>query len=154
MAITQFRKIRRDGKVIDEGMTAKDMMDRGWLPDKVVRIEWDAGGRLKSLDSEFGLLAIVVPGREFLAVVEDLDNSGQNSRLIILNADGSMARQLENIQRIDGADHPGVFSWFEPSQTNSSGDFGVAFQSLMDGAIRRLDIEAGSGEVKGIYPMR
>jgi hypothetical protein len=36
--ISNFQHIRRDGKVVPEGMTVVEMTAAGWVPDRVMRM--------------------------------------------------------------------------------------------------------------------
>ncbi|MHB0991234.1 MAG: hypothetical protein ACYC3O_11795 [Burkholderiales bacterium] len=150
--IQQFREIRRDGKVIDESMKAEDIFALG-STEKVIEVQWHNGSQPVSIRNVYGVLAKVVPGREFVATNEH-DESGQHRMLSIINADGSRRLQLPNIQKIRANDEAGEFCWFEPPRIESPNVFGVVFSCSSDNSMFQLDIDAINGAVVGVYPMR
>lgn len=152
--IQNFKKIRRDGKVIEESMKAKDMIALGWSPDKVLAVQWDDESRPVCIRSNFGILAKIISGRESIAVIEECDKTGQHSTLSIINTDGSLRLRLPNIQVIRNKDEIGEFCWFEPQRVNSPNVFGVVFSLTSDNSMFQLDIDAGNGAIVGVYPMQ
>lgn len=154
MTIKDFRKIRRDGKVIDESMRAIDMVALGWTPDKVLEIQWNNDSKLISFKARYGVLGMVIPGREAVAVIEENDESGQRNTLSVINVDGSRRMQFSNIQKLQGEDEMGQFCWFEPARIALSNVFGVIFNRASDNLMFHLDIDASDGNVVGVYPVR
>lgn len=152
MTINQFKEIRRDGKIIDESMKAEDIFALG-SPEKIIEIQWHNGSQPVSIRDAYGILAKVVPGREFVAT-NGHDESGQHRTLSIINADGSRRLQLSNIQEIRGKVEVGEFCWFEPARIESPNIFGVVFSRISDNSMFHLDINAFNGSVVGVYPMR
>lgn len=153
MSIHNFMEIRRDGKVIDESMSAEDVFALG-NPEKIVEVKWRDDARLVSIHDDLGMLAKVVPGRNFVAINGHDEPSSQCRKLFIMNADGSKRLQLSNVQNIRGANESGKFCWFEPSRTESSDVFGVVFNVASDDSMFQLDIDATSGAIVGTYPVR
>ena len=154
MTIQNFKKIRRDGKVIDESMRAKDMVALGWSPDKVLEIRWNNGSQFISFKTRYGVLGIVVPGRETIAVIEENDESGQYHTLSVINADGSKRMELSNVQKVFDKDEVGEFLWFESARVASPNIFGVIFRRSSDNLMYQLDIDALNGNVVGTCPVR
>lgn len=152
MAIIDFKEIRRDGKVIDDSMSAKDIFALG-SPEKVTKVQWSNGTEIISLDDGFGILAKVVPGRNFIAANMH-DESGQNRILSIINADGLKCMELSNIQKILGEDVVGEFRWFELARITSPNVFGVIFNRSSDNSMFQLDVDATNGNIVGVYPVR
>lgn len=150
--IKNFKEIRRDRKVIYESMKVEDIFALG-PAEKIVEIQWHNGPHLVSLASHYGILARVVAGRDFVAANE-YDESGRKRILSILNADGSRRFQLSNIQSVRGKNEAGDFRWFEPPGTDVPDIFGVVFNRTSDDSMFQLDIDASSGVVVGVYPMR
>jgi hypothetical protein len=72
----KLRKIRRDGIIIDETLTLTEQLTRGIPPCKVDALDWECDGRKVAYRVPFGLLAMIIPGRQFLAVIEDKDDTG------------------------------------------------------------------------------
>lgn len=155
--IQHFREIRRDGKVIDELMTVEDIGALGPI-EKVIEVQWHHDSQPVSLRADYGILAEVVPGREFVVANEGDDESGQHRTLWILNADGSRRLQLSNTQVIRGEEKTGKFCWFELPRIESPNVFGVVFDvdvGPMEGSsMFQLDIDAINGNVVGVYETR
>ena len=152
MTIQDFKEIRRDGKIINESMDAKAIFSLG-SPEKVTKVQWRNGSQVVFLDDSHGVLAKVVPGRQFV-VANMHDESGQHRILSIINADGSRRIELSNTQKILGKDEIGEFRWFEPARVASPNIFGVIFCRSIDNSMFQLDIDALDGNVIGIYPVR
>jgi len=95
--ISNFHKIRRDGKVIPEGMTGVEMIAAGWEPDKVLWLRWDCDGHPTELASHYGLLSRVVPSHEYVAVLEDTDATGDHATLRVHLADGTIRESFSDI---------------------------------------------------------
>jgi hypothetical protein len=150
--IQQFKEIRRDGEIIDESMKAQDIFALG-PTEKVIEVQWHNGSQPVSVRDAYGVLAKVVPGREFVAT-NGHDKSGQHRELSIINADGSRRLQLSNIQQIRANDEVGEFCWFESPRTQSPNVFGVVFSCSGDNSMFQMDIDATDGSVVGVYPMR
>lgn len=153
MAIIQnFKRIRSDGKVIDESMKASDIFALG-APEKVVEVRWTAHDEEVSLRFPHGVLAVVVDGRHFVAINESDERGGRN--LWVLNSDGSKRFQVPNVQNV-GAQKmkAGAYRWFEGSRKSGSNTFGVVFECSGDKSLFQIDIDAEHGNIEGIYPMR
>lgn len=80
--IQQFVRIRRDGKIIDETMKVEDIAALG-ATEIITEIRWCNGSQSVSFQDARGVLAKVIPGRQFVSVIAD-DKSGQHSVLLIL----------------------------------------------------------------------
>ncbi|MES2407100.1 MAG: hypothetical protein V4528_07245 [Pseudomonadota bacterium] len=152
MTIQQFIEIRRDGKVIDETMSVEDICALGAI-EKVIEVQWRNGSQPVSLRDAYGVLAIVVPGREFVAA-NGHDESGQRRVLSVINADGTQRLQLSNTQVIRGKGELGDFRWFELPRVESLNVFGVVFERASDNSMFQLDIDATNGNAVGVYPVR
>jgi hypothetical protein len=152
MTIQQFIEIRRDGKVIDETMSVEDIGALGAI-EKVIEVQWRNGSQPVSFRDAYGVLAIVVPGREFVAA-NGHDESGQRRVLSVINADGTQRLQLSNTQVIRGKGELGDFRWFESPRVESLNVFGVVFERASDNSMFQLDIDAINGNVVGVYPVR
>lgn len=152
MSIKYFKEIRRNGQVIDESMSAKDIFALG-SPEKVTKIQWSNGTEIISIDDGFGILAKVVPGRKFIAANMH-DESGQYRTLSIISADGLRCMELSNIQKINGKDEVGEFRWFESARITSPNVFGVIFNRSSDNSMFQLDVDATNGNIVGVYPVR
>jgi hypothetical protein len=148
--IEHFVKIRRDGKRIEESMDVQAMLAMGWTPDKVVRIEWETDGTKFALDAEQGLLAKVAPDRSAIAVIaETFPDGTANSKLSIINADGSVRYIISNTHTINGEVMTGNFAWFEPPNQDSDHCIGIIFQaeSAAGPEQYQFDLNTETGEV-------
>ena len=153
-SITNFKKIRRDGKVIDESMTAAQMISLGWNPEKVIKLTWDADGGRLTLKDKHGLLAVVVPNRRAIAVLKENDDSGSDSSLVILDANGGEKFRVNNKVMVGENEESGTFCWFEPSRDSSLDCIGVAFRLDRDQSMVQVDIDSSTGDFVGIYRTR
>ena len=145
--IRDFQKLRQDRKIIDESMTACQIAKFDWQPSKVVSIRWMSDGQAVEMQSPFGVLAIVVPGRAYVAAIAELDETGSHSKLDILNSDGSFRRAISNSQQIDGHKRAGMFCRFEPAQSAMPDCFGVIFRVAEEHSDYKLDINASDGTI-------
>jgi len=154
ISITNFKKIRRDGKVIDESMTAAQMISLGWSPEKVIEIEWDVDGRRLTFKCKHGLLAVVMPNRRAIAVLKENDDSGSNSSLVILDVNGGEKFRVNNKVMVGEKEESGTFYWFEPSRNSSPDYIGVVFRLDKDHSMVQVDIDSNTGGSVGVYRMR
>jgi hypothetical protein len=158
--ISNFHKIRRDGKVIPEGMTGVEMIAAGWEPDKVLRLRWDYDGHPIELASPYGLLSRVVPRHEYLAVLEDTDATGDHATLRVYLPDGTIRESLPNIPewaetaQSVARKEEGEYVWFQMPKSPLPTAFAVVFRVYRNGATYRVDIDAASGAVLGIEEVR
>lgn len=151
--IQSFKRVRRDGKVIDESMTAEDMFTLG-LPEKIIELQWYDGSRPISFRADYGVLARVISGRESVAAIEENDELGEHSTLWIINADGSRRLQVSNTQPIHGKDITGEFGWLTKPRIEASNIFGAIFGRRDSSSMFHLDIDATNGNVIGVYEAR
>jgi hypothetical protein len=153
--ITNFLETRRDGKLIPEGMTSVQMISLGWEPDKVLRLQWDWNGQPIELVSPYGFLSRVVRSREYLAVLEDTDATGWQSKLSVYLPDGTLRQNFINVvalpatARFPAHTEAGEFVWFETQKSPVPTAFGVVFKVNRNGATHRVDIDAATGAVLG-----
>jgi hypothetical protein len=151
--IRSFEKIRRDGQVIHEQMTPLQIAALG-TPERVTTVQWECDGRPVVLRSQHGVLAKVLPGREFVAILEMLDDSGVKTTLSVLNGDGSLRATVSNEQIVRGQTERGEFGWFEPARTSGPNHFGVVFRRDTSDYDLQLDIDGTTGTVIGVYETR
>jgi hypothetical protein len=149
--IEEFRKIRRGGKVIAEGMTVEQIAALGPI-EKTVEVRWNNLGSSVLLTSPNGIWAIVVPGRNFVAAILATDVTTRENELVVFNADGSRRFVIPSIQSINGTNMRGSFDWFEVLSTTPRDTFSVIFQA--DRFTRRLDIDAVDGKITGMHQAR
>jgi hypothetical protein len=154
MRITEFRKIRRDGRVIEEYMTAGDIISLGWPPEQVVEIQWLDCERPVKRQSSCGLLATVVRGRDYVALIENDSVFRTTSSLLIVNSDGTTRCPISDIQNIHGREVRGTFRWFEPPRQLRNNLFGVVFGSDQDSLAFQLDIDASECNIVGASPVK
>ncbi len=151
--ISNFQETRRDGKVIPEGMTGVQMLIAGWKPDKVLRLQWDWHGHPIQLTSPYGLLSRVVPSREYLAVLEDTDATGDRATLRVYLPDGTIQETFQNILQFPGTaefaarKEAGEYVWFQTPKSPLPTAFAVVFKVYRNGATYRVDIDAATSAV-------
>jgi hypothetical protein len=154
--ISNFHEIRKDGKVIPEGMTGVQMITAGWEPNKVLYLRWESCGLPVELASPYGFIRHIVPSREYLVVLEDTDEFGDNTRLLVYLPDGTLWRNLPNIvdfsvmARHLWQEEPGHYVWFESTKSPLPTAFGAVFKAYRNNATYRADINAATGAVLGI----
>ena len=151
--ISNFHELRRDGKVIPEDMTAVQMTAAGWVPDKVLRIRWDWDGHPIELTTPFGFLSRIVSSREYIAVLEDTDATGDHATLSIYLPDGTLRENYPNIvqfpetERWPAHTEPGEYLWFQTPKSPVPTAFAVVFKVDRNSATYQVDIEAATGAV-------
>jgi hypothetical protein len=154
--ISNFHEIRRDGKVIPEGMTGVQMLAAGWEPDKVLWLRWDYYGQPIELASPYGFLSRVVPSHEYLAVLEDTDETGDHARLSVYLSNGTFRGTFPNILDLPGNSQigphreAGEYAWFQKPKSPLPTAFAAVFKVYRTGGTYRVDIDAASGSVLGI----
>jgi hypothetical protein len=152
-SITDFVSHRRDGHAIPEGMSLADMLRRGWPADRVVRVGWQSDGGAVRLADDDGLLARVVPGRRFVAVIGRPRPLATQSGLWVVEAGGKQATRVDDTQAILGVRVQGDFLWLEVPVVAAEDRFGVIFQHP-DGRQFRLDVDAATGGVVNVQESR
>ena len=154
--ISNFQKIRRDGKVIPEGVTGEQMIAAGWEPDKVLRLRWDWYGNPIELSSPYGFLSRIVPSREYLAVLEDTDATGDHARLSVYLSNGTFRGTFNNVLDLPATpvvpEHKeaGEYVWFQTPKSPLPTAFAAAFKVYRNGATYRVDLDAATGAVLAI----
>jgi hypothetical protein len=145
--IQEFRKFRRDRKVITDSMNWKEIDDLGEV-SKVVEVCWTnaLSQRVVSIKSAFGVFSEVVQGRKFVAAIVYICES--DCKLAIFLADGKEHLTVPNVQQLNGRNEPGQFAWFTSPHEPADDVFGVVFQAD-DSSVGQywLDIDARSGRV-------
>lgn len=152
--ITDFESVREDGKVIVEGMTVNQMLALGWEPCRVVDARWRWQGQPLNVANRFGLLAIVVPDRQWLAVLWNKDEAAVEATLYVISGDGQQQVQIPDELLINGQLEPGIYSWFEGFPHDSPSVFTCMFSRRRDQAMYRVDIDAATGTVLAVIPSR
>lgn len=152
--IKNFKEIRLDGKIIDESMSIDDLIKLGWTPEKIVEIQWHSNGDAVSICDTYGLLAIVVPSKDSVAVIKHNSNINPEKNLLILNSDGAIKFTLSNTQKIKNNDEVGKFAWFEPARIKSPHLFGVIFEIIDKNQMFQFDVDSNTGEIAATYPLQ
>jgi hypothetical protein len=153
--IVNFQEVRRDRKVILEGMTGVQMIASGWEPDKVLSLRWDYYGHPIELVSPYGFLSRVVPSRAYLAVLEDTDSTGDHATLSVYLPNGTRRKDFLNILEFpEAAQSPahkeaGEFVWFQTPKSPLPTAFAVVFKVYRNGATYQVDIDAATGTILG-----
>jgi hypothetical protein len=147
-SVQNFYEVRKDEKVIPEGMTIEERHALGWGISRVVQVHWTDAKTEKAvlLQSAFGVFSDVVQGREFVATIVYINDF--DCKLVVYLADGNEHLTIPNHQRLNGCDEPGQFAWFTSPHEPANGVFGVVFQADDSAAGQYwLDIDARSGKV-------
>lgn len=152
--ITDFLLLREDGKIIDEGITVDRMSALGWKPSLVVEARWKWGEESLSLANPLGLLAIVVPDRERLAILLNTDESRLIATLHVVHGSTQSLTQIPDRLAINDKLEEGTFSWFEYFPHDAKSVFSCMYTKKRDQAIYRVDIDAISGAVLLVQPSR
>ncbi|QHB70637.1 hypothetical protein [Stenotrophomonas sp. 364] len=152
--ITDFLLLREDGKIIDEGITVDRMSALGWKPSLVVEARWKWGGESLSLANPLGLLAIVVPDRERLAILLNTDESRLIATLHVVDGSTQSLTKIPDRLAINDKLEEGTFSWLEYFPHDSKSVFSCMYTKKRDQAIYRVDIDAISGSVLLVQPSR
>lgn len=152
--ITDFQKVRADGKVIGEGMTVEQMLALGWTPCKVLDARWRWNEQLFDITNPLGLLAIVVPDRQWLAVLWNTDESALEADLYVIAGDRSQQIKIPDQLLINGQIEAGIYSWFEYFIHDSASVFTCMFTRRRDQSLFRVDIDAATGTIISISPSR
>jgi len=145
-SITNLYEVRRDGKVIKEGMTFEEIAAFGEI-SKVVEMHWTdrSTGQPASIKSPFGVFGALVQGRDF--IVATIYSSKSNCRLISINANGSTRCTFSDTQKINGQDEFGSFGWVETTHYPNN-VFGAIFTvDCFPVTQYRLDIDVITAEV-------
>ncbi|WP_110951304.1 hypothetical protein [Pseudomonas bohemica] len=152
--ISDFEEVREDSKVIDESMTVDRIIAQGWAPCRVVDVRWRWQGQPLNIAHRLGLLAIVVPDRQHLAILWNTDESGVNATLYVISGDRQQQVKVSDQLLINGKVEPGVYSWFEYFPHDSPSIFTCMFTRQRDQAMFRVDIDAARGTVIAVLPSR
>jgi hypothetical protein len=149
--ISNFQAFRRDGKVIPEGMTGVQMLSAGWEPDKVLRMQWECNGHPIELVTPFGFLSRIVRSRDYLAVLEDTDATGDRASLSIYLPNGTLQTNLPGIvvfpadAKSPAHKEAGEYLWFQTPKSPLPTAFAVVFRVYHNGATYQVDIDAATG---------
>ncbi|MFK3644170.1 hypothetical protein [Pseudomonas protegens] len=152
--INDFERIREDGKVIDENMTVDQMIALGWSPCRVVEARWRWQEQLLSVVNSRGLLAIVVPDRQHLAILWNDDDTGVAATLYVVSGDRQQQIRIADKLLINGQLEAGIYSWFEQFPQVSPSIFTCMFSRQRDQAMFRVDIDASTGDIVSIQHSR
>lgn len=152
--ITDFVLVREDGKIIDEGITVDRMSELGWKPCRVVEVRWQWQEESLSLANPLGLLAIVVPDRERLAILWNTDESGKRATLYVVEGGNHQLTKISDQLVINGKPENGTYVWFEYFPHYSNGVFSCMFSRARDQAIYRVDIDAASEAILSVNASR
>jgi hypothetical protein len=151
--IQNLRLLRRDGHHLPETGRAAYLARHGLKIDKVVEAHWEADGIARSIRHEQGIGVRVVSGRQFLDVIFDHGQDLHDSRLAVVNADGSIRFVVANLQQINGAPAAGFFRWTENAVPDARDAFSGMFEHP-NGEMFRIVIDAVGGEVLSVRKTR
>lgn len=137
-----FKEERKDGRIIEEKMSAQDIINKGWGIAPITAISWKTKAGNHIVRNKEGILAEILPDRT--GVVGLFSINGQDV-LKVINSDGSERFELPNSLVIGGNTIHGSFEWFEPSTAPRDRCFGVVFRDHSSALLYQLDIDANSG---------
>ncbi len=152
--IRGFECVRADGRVIDESMTLDRMIDLGWIPNKVVQVCWRWKAQRLCLANHFGLLAMVVPDRQRLAVLWNHDAQGQDATLYVVEGDNQRLTKVPNEVVIKGKAETVTYSWLERSENESLSAFTCICIRRRDQSMYRVEIDARNATTLSVTPSR
>lgn len=152
--IRGFECVRADGRVIDESMTLDRMIDLGWVPNKVVEVCWRWKAQRLRLANHLGLLAMVVPDRQHLAVLWNHDAQGHDATLYVVEGDNRRLTQVPSEVLINGNVEAVTYCWFEHSEHESLSAFTCVCTRRRDQAMYQVEIDAGSATILSVRPSR
>jgi hypothetical protein len=149
--ISNFRKIRRDGRVLLES----DSLPLNWEPNKIVTVQWNNGSKLITINEPYGVHANIINDRKMVVLLSYKDECDTNSTLSIVNDDGSTHLVLPNSQKINGNIEQGRFRWFENCDGWSENYFVFVFEALKNSELfsnplYRMVINAENGSIEEV----
>ncbi len=155
--ILDLEKVRFDGQVLKEGMSVRDLDNPTGQPVRVRTVQWKQDGTTHSYTAPLGLLAFMTKDRQYVAILEALDESWLPSKLLILNADGSLRMEVQSDLLIDGRlahfHFMAVYSSPRPGgsviRIAAKPDSGYRFATD-----RGIDLDVESGEILGAVEIR
>ncbi|OEF06388.1 hypothetical protein [Vibrio genomosp. F10] len=105
--VTDFIKIRADGKQVDDSMSLDELLAKGWKPSPVIEIQWMYLGKRYNLKNTDGMSAVLLNDGATIAV---LHWDYPYNTFDFLNPDGGQRFLISNEQSIDGELVIGGFS--------------------------------------------
>ena len=151
--ITGFEHIREDGKVITESMTI-DRIIAEWPICRVIDVQWQWQGKRLNVAHPLGLLAVLVPGRQHLAVLMNTDDSCQDASLHVISGDGQRSVLISDRLLIRDTVEAGTYVWFEYRKHDRSGVFTCVFSRARDQSMYNVDIDAATGGILAVAATR
>jgi hypothetical protein len=152
-SITNFVKVRADGKLVPGGMKVAEMLALGWGPCEVIGLRWTHANANVEFAAPYGTHGIVVPGAQFVATVHDEDSTGTRSHLLILSAHGAVHSKLHNRITASGVNASGKYAWFETPAQPGPHVFAIVFQAD-DGSSFVCDIDASGPRLLRVKRMQ
>ncbi|WP_426318767.1 hypothetical protein [Pseudoduganella sp. R-43] len=156
-SVESLTHIRQDGNRIEEGMGVGALLEKGWEPQPVVRIEWKSNGHFYGLDFPDGVLAIVLPGRSRIASFEPAVQGGPlRNRLVVRSAQGEQLYVIDGRLPFEGIPPNGKFVWFEPSPQQPEQWFGAVLEANGRDGMEQflLSFEIETGELRSVQPLQ
>ena len=155
--IESLEKVRFDQQLILESMSPQEIWQLSGRPVRVKTVRWTNSGDAASYTSSYGLTVLVTTDRNYLAVVEPMDEAWSRSRLLIINADGTVRAVMKN--SLDLQNGPTLCNFVgltEAIGAPASVFTVVAVPLTMDpfSISQRVDIDAKSGEILSIRESR
>ncbi|MGA6537094.1 MULTISPECIES: hypothetical protein [Stenotrophomonas] len=154
VVISELARIRADGRVIDARMTLDRMIGLGWEPSKVIEVCWRWEGELLRLANHLGLLVMVAPDRQHLAVLWNHDAEGLDATLYVVAGDKRKFTRVPGELMINGNAEAVTYLWFEHPAHASPGTFICICSRRRDHANYRVDIDAVTASVLSVRPCR
>ena len=152
--ISEMERLRADGLVIREGMRIEQIAALGGIPCKVVDARWHWNKQRFVITNPLGLVAIVVPDRQSLAVLWNTDESSLEADLYVIAGDRSRQVEVPDELLINDTIESGIYGWFEDFPHESASVFTCMYTRRRDLAIFRVDIDPARGTVVRISPSR
>lgn len=135
-------------------MTLARMIDLGWDPDRVVAVCWHWEDQRLCLANPLGLLAVLVPGRQRLAVLWNHDLHGRDATLYVVDGTNAELTTVPSELVINGNADAVTYAWFEHSEHPSPNVFTCVCSRRRDQALYQVDIDAGNAAILSVRATR
>lgn len=155
--ITDIEKVRFDQRIIEESMSPQDVWNLSGKAVRVRTVRWKCEGREVFYTSTFGLTTFVTPDRTYLAVVEASNEAWSKSRLLILNADGTVRFAFDDRLEMQSGPKSLNFVGVTGTVNASASIVTVVAVPLGEDAFsitQRMDLDAQTGVVLAVREAR
>ncbi|MFZ6754685.1 hypothetical protein ACO0KY_15055 [Undibacterium sp. Dicai25W] len=101
--ITDFTKIRLDGKIIDERHELRQPMNSGWAQCIVTEWHWRSTDQIVTIKYAGGVLAKLLPRNTTVRIIDTVIKNGiERSALSVLDSHRELKYSIPNVHSIKG----------------------------------------------------